>query len=114
MTNEANVLIHWKGLENDEEVHDHLIERCQHVAAEFPETNHYELSIEPSGREIRCHGHVNGKHMQVAAHTDGFPTARQVGDSVIDKLERELRKEHDKRIFGRRRKAQRDPGRRVS
>ncbi len=108
MTSEANVLIHWKGLENDPEVHEHLHSRCLHVAAEFPETDHYELSIEPSGHDVKCHGHVNGKQTQLAAHTEGLPTPRQVADSVIDKLERELRKEHDKRIFGRRRKAQRE------
>lgn len=108
MKNQANVVIHWKGLESEEEVHDHLAERCLHIAAEFPETSHYELSIEPSGREIGCHGHVNGKHTRVAAHSQGRASARQAADSVLEKLERELRREHDKRIFGRRRKAQRE------
>ena len=112
MTAEINILIHWKGLENDPEVHDHLQTRCLHVASEFPETDHYELSIEPSGRDVKCHGHVTGKQTQLAAHADGLPTPRQVADSVIDKLERELRREHDKRIFSQRRKAQRYPSKR--
>ncbi len=106
MSREASVLIHWKGVENEQEVHDHLAERCHHIAAEFPETRHYELSIEPSGRDVKCHGHVNGKRTQVAAHCHGLPTARQNADSVLEKLERELRKEHDKRIFSQRRRAQ--------
>ena len=61
MTMEANVLIHWKGLRNDEDVQTHLSDRCREIAAEFPETQRYELSIEFSHRKIQCHGHVNGK-----------------------------------------------------
>ena len=113
MNMEANVLIHWKGLRNEEDVHTHLADRCREIAAEFPETQRYELSIESSHREIQCHGHVNGKQTQVAAHAQGLPTARQAADSVLDKLHRELRKEHDKRIFSRRRRAQRDPSKRT-
>lgn len=114
MNNEkANVLIHWKGLPSEEDVHDHLADRCRHIASEFPETDRYELRIEPNRREVQCHGHVNGKRTQVAAHTESLPTARQAADSVLDKLERELRREHDKRIFARRRRAQKDQVKRV-
>jgi ribosome-associated translation inhibitor RaiA len=114
MNNEqASVLIHWKGLRSEEDVHDHLANRCRLIASEFPETDSYELRIEPSRREIQCHGHVNGKQTRVAAHAQGLPTARQAADSVLDKLERELRRDHDKRIFSRRRKAQKDQIKRV-
>ena len=107
MTREASVLIHWRGLENEEAVHRHLADRCHHIAGEFPETDHYELFIEPDGSAIQCHGHVNGKGLVVAAHAEGLLTPRHAADSVLAKLERELRKEHDKRIFTQRRKARR-------
>ena len=113
MTMEANVLIHWKGLRNDEDVQTHLSDRCREIAAEFPETQRYELSIEASHRKIQCHGHVNGKKTQVAAHAQDLPTPRQAADLVLDKLHRELRREHDKRVFGHRRRARRDPSKRI-
>ena len=113
MTMEANVLIHWKGLRNDEDVQTHLSDRCREIAAEFPETQRYELSIELSHRKIECHGHVNGKKTQVAAHAQDLPTPRQAADLVLDKLHRELRREHDKRVFGHRRRARRNPSKRI-
>ena len=113
MTMEANVLIHWKGLRNDEDVQTHLSDRCREIAAEFPETQRYELSIEFSHRKIQCHGHVNGKQTQVAARAQNLATPRQAADLVLDKLHRELRREHDKRVFGHRRRAQRDPSKRI-
>jgi len=107
MTHPASVLIHWRGIENEEAVHRHLAERCHHIAGEFPETHHYELSIEPDGPAVQCHGHVNGKGVRVAAHAEGLQTPRHAAASVLAKLERELRKEHDKKIFTQRRKARR-------
>ena len=106
MVQEANVVIHFNELEAEDAVRDHLQERCQHLAEEFPETNHFELTLEGDSSSVDAHAHVNGKHTRVAARTQGADNAWQAGDHVLDKLERELRKDHDKRIFAPRRKAQ--------
>jgi ribosome-associated translation inhibitor RaiA len=114
MSRDPRVIIHWKSIPNEDEVHEHLIERCQHISSEFPEARHFELSLEPNGVGIQCSGHVNGKSTRVAAHQTGSETARHAGDKVLEKLERELRREHDKRIFSPRRKAQQSQAKRSS
>ena len=106
MTNETSVAIHFKDLETDHDVRDHLSARCQHLASEFPETDRYELTLEGDPISVEAHGHVTGKKTRVAAPIKGAVNPRDAGDQVLDKLERELRKEHDKRIFSPRRKAQ--------
>jgi len=106
MTPETSVAIHFKDLETDLDLRDHLSERCQHLAAEFPETDQFELTLEGDAISVEAHAHVTGKKTRVAAHIKGADNPRAAGDQVLDKLERELRKEHDKRIFSPRRKAQ--------
>lgn len=109
---EPSVVIHFNHMSTDDEVRTHLQERCGHLASEFPETAHYELSLSPDDREIRADAHVSGRGTHVAAHaTHG--DLRQAGDLVLNKLERELRRHHDKKIFSRRREAQKLPGKRA-
>jgi ribosome-associated translation inhibitor RaiA len=114
MSREANVVIHFKDLDNDDDVRDHFQERCRHLAAEFPETDTYELTLQPDSGGIEGHCHVTGKKTSVVATHSDSETARQAGDHALDKVERELRKEHDKRIFTPRRKAQKDRDQRFS
>ena len=106
MSAEPNVAVHFKDLEHDDLLRDHVRTRCEHLAAEFPEATHFELTIEPGVNSFDAHGHVSGKRTRAAAHAAGAERPRQAADAVLDKLERELRKEHDKRIFTQRRKAQ--------
>ena len=109
----ASVVIHFKGIDMDEEVRDHLTGRCEHLSDEFPETTRYELTLQTdtnSGFEASCH--VSGKRTSAASHIKSAENARQAGDHVLDKLERELRKDHDKRIFSPRRKAQKSQNKR--
>jgi len=114
MSREASVVVHFKDLPTEDEVRDHLHERCQHLADEFPETTRYEVTIQSEGGAIEAHCHVTGKKTSVAASHNESDTARKAGDQVLDKVERELRKEHDKRIFGQRRKAQKERDGRLS
>ena len=46
-----------------------------------------------------------GKNTDAAAHA-AAGEVRQAGERALDKLERELRRHHDKKIFGQRREAQ--------
>jgi ribosomal subunit interface protein len=98
------VVIHLKEEADDADIREHLKQRCNHLAEEFPETSHYEIHLEPNAEEIAARGHVTGRNTNIAAHATSSDL-RQAGERVIDKLERELRREHDKRIFTLRRKA---------
>ena len=113
MADHANIVVHFKDLEVDEELRDHIEGRCTHLAAEFPEVTRFEVTLEPGPNSVECHGLVSGKRTRVAAHANGAELPRQACDAFLDKIERELRTEHDKRIFTQRRKAQknrRNPG----
>jgi ribosome-associated translation inhibitor RaiA len=115
MARDANVVVHFKDIEivdSGDTVRDHLTARCEHLAEEFPETTRYEVTIQEQAGMFEAHGHVSGKKTSVAAHIENAENPRQAGDIVLDKVERELRKEHDKRIFTPRRKAQKSPAKR--
>lgn len=106
MTDQPNIEIHWRNLPIEDEVKESLTRRCEHLADEFKEAENFELSLESEGNKIECHGHVAGPRTRVAAHTSGAESTRQAAEAVLDKLEREMRRQHDKRIFSARRKAQ--------
>ena len=113
MTQDLNLVIRFKDLEHDEDVQSHLESRLRHLAEEFPEAQHYELSLQPDTRDVEAHAHVNGRRIDLASSAKASE-ARAAGDSAIDKLERELRRLHDKRIFSQRREARRSPAKRAS
>jgi ribosome-associated translation inhibitor RaiA len=112
MASDTRVEIHFKDLEQDDDVREHLHDRCTHLAEEFPETTDFELTLQESALAIECHAHVSGKRTSIAAHSNGAETPRQAGDQALDKVERELRKAHDKRIFTPRREAQKNRAKR--
>lgn len=114
MVQEANVVIHFRDLPTDDTVREHLEQRCERLADEFPETTHYELTLQADSGGIEGNCHVRGKKTGVAARIANAETPRQAGDQVLDKVERELRRDHDKRIFTPRRKAQKARSNRVT
>lgn len=96
--------ITFKDLEADPDVRDAVEKRCEGLAAEFPETTHIEVSISSEGDGFSAHAHVTGKRTEAATHA----TASEMGPAaelVIDRLGRQLRRAHDKKIFGHRREA---------
>ncbi len=111
MAEDATVVVHFRDVERDDELQESLEKRCEHLAAEFPETRHYELSITPDNNEINVHAKVTGKGTSIASHA-AAPEARQAAETALDRLERELRREHDKRIFAPRRAAKREKAKR--
>jgi len=94
MTNNPSVVIHLKEVEQDEPLRESI-----------------EKKAEALGGFI-ANGHVTGKGTDIATHAKASELAPAV-DSVFDKVERQLRKIHDKRIFAQRREAQRAPAKRV-
>jgi ribosomal subunit interface protein len=111
MSRSPSVVLHFRDLEIDDTVRESVQRRCDHLADEFHEVNRFELTITENGTGFIVHGHATGKNTDVATHAEA-EAARAASDQVLDKIERQLRRVHDKRIFGRRREAQRDPPKR--
>jgi len=104
--------ISFKDVEHDDAVRDELERRCEALAAEFPETTRFELHLTSTSPQVHARAHVTGKDVDAAAGATG-PDARQAGQLALDKLERELRRHHDKKIFAHRREAQKAAGKRT-
>lgn len=108
MTQDPVVVVAFKDIDHDEQVREAILERCQALRAEFHELKRVEITfLEDGGAGYAAHGHVTGKGEDVGAHATAkalLPAA----EALLDKLERQLRKIHDKRIFSQRREAQRD------
>lgn len=107
------VVVHFKDLETDEAARESIEKRCQRLAEEFHEATRFELTLSPDGSDYTVHCHATGKKVDFSTHTTASEIA-PAADSVLDKVERQLRKAHDKRIFSQRRDAQRDPPKRHS
>ena len=111
MIQRPTVVIHFKEVEHDEPLKDSIERQCQLLAKSFPEITRIEISLENSGAGFTVHGHATGKGTDVATQAEASQLEPAV-DLVFDKIERQLRKVHDKRIFSQRREAQRDPPKR--
>ncbi len=119
MTKNPSVVIHFKEVEQDEPLRESIQQKSQHLASEFHEVSKIEISVAPNGVGFIVNGvgfivngHVTGKGTDIATQVEASELTPAV-DSVFDKVERQLRKLHDKRIFAQRREAQRDPAKRV-
>lgn len=106
MAQDATVIVHFKDVEHDNDLDEAMEKRCKHLAEEFTETVRFEISLEAGHNEVTAHARASGKNTDVAAHGSA-PEARQAADAALDRLERELRSRHDKRIFAPRREAKR-------
>ena len=98
------VAISFKDLEPDEEVREEASRRLSALADEFPEPSHIEVAFEPDGEGFSAHAHVTGGGIDVAtsSHAPELPLA---ADRLFDRLAKQLRRAHDKRLFARRRVA---------
>lgn len=106
MLADVKVAMGFKGIEHDEELSQGVERRCRVLAREFPETTHFEVHLELEAGEVSVHAHVSGRNTQFASHARAAH-ARTASDVALEKLERELRRHHDKQIFASRRDAQR-------
>jgi len=112
MTTNPSVVIHFKDVRQDEPLRESIQQKGQHLGEEFHEVTKIEISLEPNGVGFLAHGHVTGKGTDIATHVEASELVPAV-DAVFDKIERQLRKHHDKRIFAQRREAQRAPAKRT-
>ena len=108
MAERPTVVTTFKDIPVNESVRDLIEKRCEHIAEEFHEIHRMEVSLSEDGQGYTAHGHFpcNGHDVGAqAGASDLGPTA----DKLLDKIERQLRTHHDKRIFSQRRDAQKDP-----
>ncbi len=112
MTNNPSVVIHFREVEQDEPLRELIEKKGEHLGNEFREVSKIEISLAKNGVGFIANGHVTGKGTDIATHAKASKLAPAVA-SVFDKVERQLRKLHDKRIFAQRREAQRAPPKRV-
>jgi ribosomal subunit interface protein len=106
VTQRLTLVTNFKDLSSDESVREAVEARCRHLAAEFTEIVRIEITLSADGVGFTAHGHVTGSHIDVATHAAAkelLPAA----EKLLVKVERQLRRVHDKRIFSKRRTAQR-------
>jgi ribosomal subunit interface protein len=108
MAERPTVVTTFKDLETDERVRETIEKRCTQLAEEFPEVNRFDIKLAGDGSGYAVNGHVTGKGRDVGAQAEASQLA-PAADRLLEKLERQLRKFHDKQIFAQRREAQRDP-----
>jgi ribosome-associated translation inhibitor RaiA len=111
LTQRLSLITNFKDLSSDEEVRRAVEKRGRHLAEEFAEIVRIEVTLAPDGVGFTAHGHVTGKNTDVATHasaSEPLPAA----EKLLAKVERQLRRVHDKRIFAQRREAQRNPPKR--
>ena len=80
-------------------------ELAQGLEAEFPETEKFEVTVSRNGELYETHLHVTGRHLSVNSSAE----SRELRDTMVEAFEKahtQLRKHHDKQIYGRRREGQ--------
>ena len=94
--------IHFHDLPHSDPIHRACEQWVDALQEEFPETSKYEVTLSHSRGEHEAHVHVTGKDLELASAAQH----RDLKDAVtegFERLRRQLRKKHDKRIFTRRR-----------
>ena len=106
MREAPQVVVHHRDVYIGERLLESIERRCTELAEEFVETSRFEISFVPNGAGVRGQAHATGRHTDVSTHAEADKPG-VVADRVLAKIERQLRRVHDKRIFARRRSAQR-------
>jgi len=103
---DPNVALSFKDARASERIRETVEGRCARMAEEFPETTKFEITLEPDGAGYQAHGHVTGRGTDLASHAGGQRMG-EAADRLLDKLEKALRRAHDKTLFKPRREARR-------
>jgi len=102
----AVIAVNFKDMPVNDEVRVDVEDRCQALADEFPELTHVEVTLTPDGAGHAASGRVTGRSTELATHA-AAPKVGHAADRLLDTLRQQLRRSHDKRVFARRRAAQR-------
>ena len=107
MSTKRSIVISFKDVPVNESVRERLDAGCKRLASEFPETTRFELTLAPDGTGHTAHAHVTGRSTEVASHAQAVEIG-EAADRLLDKLERQLRRVHDKHVFAPRREGQKE------
>ena len=102
----AVIAVHFKDMPVNDGVRVDVEDRCQALADGFPELTHVEVTLTPDGAGYKASGRVTGRATELATHA-AAPEPGHAADRLLDTLRQQLRRSHDKRVFARRRDAQR-------
>ena len=94
--------IHFQDLPHSDSIKDECERRVGDIETEFPETSKIEVTVSHAKGEHETHVHITGKELELAASARNRELLGAL-EEAFDKLHRQLRKHHDKQIFGRRR-----------
>jgi ribosomal subunit interface protein len=108
MAEHPTVTTKFKDIAVDERIQETIASRCESFAREFHEVLRIEVTLAEDGTGYAVNGHVTCKGRGVEAQAEASELA-PAADRLLDKIERQLRTLHDKRIFSQRREARRDP-----
>jgi ribosomal subunit interface protein len=112
MAGTPTLVLHLKSASSNDSLREHVETRIEALSNEFPEVTRFEITLSEEATGYTAHARVTGKNTEVAPHAAGAPEPRPALDALLDKIQRQLRRAHDKRIFSQRRNAQRDPPKR--
>ena len=101
---DPTVSLSFKETPHSERIQEEVERRCAMLAEEFPETTKFEVTLASEGTGFTATAHVTGRDTDVAGHAEGAQPG-EAADRLLDKVERALRKVHDKKIFKNRREA---------
>ena len=107
MSESPVIVVSFKDMDGNEEIREKLEGGCRTLGTEFPETTRFEVTLAPDGVGHAAHGRVTGRNTEIAAHAAAIEPAH-AADKLLDTLQKQLRKVHDKHVFARRRESQRE------
>jgi ribosomal subunit interface protein len=113
MADRPTMVTSFKDISANEQVRELIENRCDHLAEEFHEVRRMEVTLTEDGQGFKAHGHFRTKGHDVEAHANASDLG-PAADKLLDKIERQLRTLHDKKIFSQRRDAQRNPPKKQS
>ena len=99
--------VHFQDVPHSESIQRECERWIDLLREEFPETSKYEITLTHAGNDHETHVHVTGKHVELASQARHRDLREAVTDA-FDRVRRQLRKHHDKKISGRRRDTHRD------
>jgi ribosome-associated translation inhibitor RaiA len=101
-----NLHLHLEQLSNPEPMREACNQQAAELHADFPNTTRVSVTVRRVGSEYEAHVCAKGKDVEVASRARSIDVLGSLTDA-FDKTRRQLRKNHDKTIFVRRREAQR-------
>ncbi len=97
-----NFRMHFQDLPHSRFLQTKCQARAGALQTEFPEIMRVEVTHTHSGDDRATHVHATGRHIDLASNATSR-SARESIQEAFGRLHRQLRKQHDKHIFNRRR-----------